>query len=210
MRTLLKRISFLVFIFFLSNFSLKAQGLYLSSGLNITQYDFKSTDNLPLEFNSKTSQFYELGYTFKLKNERLQYGLGLALNRFNSSAGDSANGYEWETTYMGLNNHFQYVIFPNIIKKMSLNAGLQMQVMHIINGEQKINTETFDLTKESEFKGLWLQPGFITTAKYFITEDIQLSLGYNYSVGFNLSNNTDEKLKFNNQQIRFGLHFNIN
>lgn len=209
MRTLLKKINPIIICLLFISLSSQAQEIYFSTGLNVTKYDFNGTDNLPLEFNSKSSQFYELGYTFKLKNERLQYGLGLALNSFNSSAGDSANGYEWETTYMGLNNHFQYVLFPTVIKKMSISAGLQMQIMHIINGEQKINTETFDLTKETEFKGLWLQPGLITTVKYAISEDLQLSLGYNYSIGFNLSNSTDEKLKFNNQQIRFGIHFNV-
>lgn len=209
MKTLLKKINLIFALLLLISVSSQAQEVYFSTGLNVTKYNFNGTDNLPLEFNSKSSQFYELGYVFKLKNERLQYGLGLALNSYNSSAGDSANRYEWETTYIGLNNHFQYVLLPKTTKRISLNAGIQMQLMHIINGEQKINAETFDLTKETEFKGLWLQPGLITTAKYAISEDLQLSLGYNYSVGFNLSNSTDEKLKFNNQQIRFGIHFNV-
>jgi hypothetical protein len=82
--------------------------------------------------------------------------------------------------------------------------------MHIINGEQKINGESFDLTKEKEFTGFWIQPGAIVTAKYFISNDLQFSLGYNYSVGMNVSNSTEEKVTFNNQQIRFGIHFNIN
>jgi hypothetical protein len=34
-----------------------------------------------------------------------------------------------------------------------------------------------------------------------------LSLGYSYSKSFNVSNSTDEKLSFNNNQIQFGVHF---
>jgi DNA polymerase III epsilon subunit-like protein len=83
-------------------------------------------------------------------------------------------------------------------------------VAHNISFDEKINGESFDLTKKKEFKGFWIQPGVIVTAKYFVNDDWQLSLGYNYSVGMNVSNSTEEKVTFNNQQIRFGIHFNIN
>jgi hypothetical protein len=59
------------------------------------------------------------------------------------------------------------------------------------------------------FNEIWIQQVSTITSKY-LTKDWQLSLGYNYSVGMNVSNRTEEKLKFNNQQIRFGTHFNIN
>ena len=210
MKPLLKRINLIFAFILLLSTSLKAQELYLSTGLNLTTYSFKSTDNLPLEFNKKSSQFYELGYVFKLMDEKLYYSAGLAINNFNATAGDSANHYEWETTYMGLNNQLHYVIIPSYRAPFELSTGIQMQLMQIINGEQKINGESFDLIKQKEFSGLWLQPGIILTAKYFVNDDWQLSLGYNYSIGMNLSNSTAEKLKFNNQQIRFGIHFNIN
>lgn len=209
MKQLLKTNLIIGFLLFFSLGS-NAQELYFTTGLNLTTYSFKSTDNLPLEFNKKSSQFYELGYVFKLMDEKLYYSAGLAINNFNATAGDSANHYEWETTYMGLNNQLQYVIVPSSRMPFELSGGVQMQLMHIINGEQKINGESFDLTKEKEFTGFWIQPGAIVTAKYFVNDDWQLSLGYNYSIGMNLSNSTAEKLKFNNQQIRFGIHFNIN
>ena len=210
MKPLLKRINLIFGFLLLISTSSKAQELYFSSGLNFTTYNFKSTDNLPLEFKTKSSQFYELGYVFKLMNNKLHYSAGLAINGFDATSGDSANHYEWETTYLGLNNQLQYIIIPSERMPFELSAGLQMQLMHIINGEQKINGESFDLTKEKEFTGFWIQPGAIVTAKYFISDYWQLSLGYNYSVGMNVSNSTEEKVTFNNQQIRFGIHFNIN
>lgn len=188
---------------------MQSQELYLSSGLNLTTYSFKGTDNLPLELNSKASQFYELGYTIKRMEDRLCYGVGLAINSFDATGGDSANHYEWETTYMGLNNHLLYVILPSERNPIELSGGIQMQLMHILNGEQKINGEQFDLTEETEFTGFWIQPGVIITTKYSVSDYWQLSLGYNYSASINLSNSTEEKLKFNNQQIRLGIHFNI-
>lgn len=210
MKQLSKKIKLIISCFLFISASTQAQELYFSTGLNLTTYDFKGTDNLPLEFKTKSSSFYEIGYVFKLMDNRLNYSAGLAINGYDSSAGDSANHYDWQTTYMGLNNQLQYVLIPSNRVPFELSAGAQMQLMHIINGEQKINGETFDLTKEKEFSGFWIQPGGIITAKYFISDDWQMSLGYNYSIGMNLSNSTEEKLKFNNQQIRFGIHFNIN
>ena len=209
MKQLLK-IKGLICISFFSFISAQGQEMYLSSGVNLTTYNFKSTDNLPLKFNTKTSSFYELGYGIKMMDDRIRYGVGLAVNGFDATAGDSANYYEWKTTYMGLNNQLQYVIIPSERSPIELSGGLQMQLMHIINGEQKINGEQFDLTKEKEFTGLWIQPGAIITAKYFVSDDWQLSLGYNYSTSINVSNSTEEKLKFNNQQIRFGIHLLVN
>lgn len=210
MKRLSKKIKqFIVCLMFLS-VSTQAQEVYFSTGLNLTTYDFKGTDNLPLEFKTKSSSFYEIGYVFKLMDNKLHYSASLAINGFDAIAGDSANHYEWQTTYMGLNNQLHYIVIPSYRMPFELSVGAQMQLLHIINGEQKINGETFDLTKEKEFSGFWVQPGGILTAKYFISDDWQMSLGYNYSIGMNLSNSTEEKLKFNNQQIRFGIHFNIN
>ena len=206
----LSKIKGLIYISFFSFISAQGQEMYLSSGVNLTTYNFKSTDNLPLKFNSKTSSFYELGYGIKMMDDRIRYSIGLAVNGFDATAGDSANYYEWKTTYIGLNNQLQYVIIPSERSPIELSGGLQMQLMHIINGEQKINGEQFDLTKEKEFTGLWIQPGALITAKYFVSDVWQLSLGYNYSTSINVSNSTEEKLKFNNQQIRFGIHLFVN
>lgn len=190
--------------------SLQGQEVYLASGINLTTYNFQSTDNLPLAFKSKTGTFYELGYKIKMMDDIMTYGIGLAINNFGASGGDEANNYDWQTTYMGLNNQLEYIIIPSNRNPVEFIGGIQMQLMQIINGKQKINGILYDLTKENEFKGVWLQPGLLFTAKYYVSDELQLSFGYNYSVGFNLSNKTEEKLKINNQQIRFGIHFNLN
>jgi hypothetical protein len=209
MKQLLKsRLFFILAVVF--SFSVQGQEIYFSTGLNITSYDFKRTYNFPLTLNSKTGQFYELGYRFTMLDDRLLYGVGLAINNLNATGGDTANHYTWETTYIGLNNQLEYVVLPSLRSPIELSAGVQMQLMTILNGEQSINGALYDLAQEDEFKGIWIQPGAIFTAKYFVNDAWQLSLGYNYSVGFNLSNSTEEKFKINNQQIRFGIHFNLN
>ena len=209
MKLLLKsKLIFLMSLFL--SLSLQGQEVYLASGINLTTYNFQSTDNLPLAFKSKTGTFYELGYKIKMMDDIMTYGIGLAINNFGASGGDEANNYDWQTTYMGLNNQLEYIIIPSNRNPVEFIGGIQMQLMQIINGKQKINGILYDLTKENEFKGVWLQPGLLFTAKYYVSDELQLSFGYNYSVGFNLSNKTEEKLKINNQQIRFGIHFNLN
>lgn len=209
MKQLSKINYFIVCFFFLFTIS-QAQELYFSTGLNFANYKFKGTDNLPLNFNSKSSNFYEIGYAFKLKdNDLFNYSIGLAINSFDSSAGDIANFYDWNTTYMGFNNQFQYTLIPAMRMPFEFSGGVQLQLMHIIDGEQKINGATYDLTKEVEFRGLFIQPGAIITTKYYLSDDWQFSLSYNYSNSFNLSNKTDEKFSIVNQQLRFGIHLNI-
>jgi hypothetical protein len=210
MKPLLRKTNLFLFAFMFASLMLHGQEMYFSTGINTTTYDFKSTDNLPLELKPKTGQFYELGYKIPVIEDRLNYGVGFAINNFNSTGGDTANNYEWQTTYLGLNNHLEYIIIPSDRSPIEVSGALQLQLMHIINGEQKINGQQFDLKEEKEFTGFWVQPGATVTAKYFMSDDWQLSLGYNYSLGINVSNNTEEKLKFNNQQIRFGIHFLIN
>ena len=199
--------TFYLFVLILGSFELNAQSFYFSNGINTTSYDFKSTDDLPLEFKSKTGQLYELGYKLLNVKERMNYAIGFAINNFNSNAGDSVNQYEWETTYMGINNHFEYIIIPSDRNPIELSGAFQMQFMHIFNGVQKINGKNFDLTKEKEFTGIWIQPGVTFASKYFISDSWQISLGYNYSIGYNLSNTTEEVLKYNNHQFRFCIHF---
>ena len=82
-----------------------------------------------------------------------------------------------------------------------------MNTATIIQGEQEINGVFYDLKNHKEFSGIILQPLIGLNLKYVITDYLSLSLGYNLSKAFNVSNSTNEKLSFNNNQIQFGLHF---
>ena len=87
---------------------------------------------------------------------------------------------------------------------------LGVNVSHIIDGQQKINGETFDLVSNDEFKGLFVQPIIGFDAKYYITNTIALGLGYNYSKSYGITNSTPQKLNFNNSQLQFNLLMSLN
>jgi hypothetical protein len=89
----------------------------------------------------------------------------------------------------------------------SANGGVGIAT--IIYGKQNLNGQYLDLSSQKEFSGIWIAPRLGITASYNVDNDIYLSLGYAYSKSFNVSNSTDEKLSFNNNQIQFGVHFSF-
>ena len=119
------------------------------------------------------------------------------------------NNYSWETNYLGVQGILKYAILDNLSGfGLNINGGVNLN--HIVNGKQKINGQTFDLTDNDEFKGLFVQPIIGLDAKYQINETFALGLGYHYSKNFGLTNSTPQKLNFNNSQLQFNLIMSLN
>ena len=185
-----------------------AQEVYFYTGKNFTTYDYKnSSGESNPNLKNGTGNFYEIGYTKPLQNEKFAYSVGIALNEYNSVGGNTANSYSWDTQYLGLQGGLTYSIIEkgdfDILPKFGLNMGT------IFSGRQSINGTYYDLTKEKEFSGLVVTPSLGVQVKYNLSSYGFLSLGYNYCKGFNLSNTTDQKLSFNTNQLQFGIHYAI-
>lgn len=195
----------LIILIALSFQHLQAQEIYLQTGKNFTQYDYKSgTDSAP-NLQSGSGNFYEIGYVMTLNNETLTYAVGLSLNEYNAIGGDINSSYSWNTQYMGVENTLSIAFLNTGGFQASANGGLGISTL--LYGKQNLNGQYLDLSSQKEFAGIWLAPNLGLTASYNVDNDIYLSLGYSYSKSFNVSNNTDEKLLFNNNQIQFGVHF---
>jgi hypothetical protein len=198
----------LLLFVFLSIQSIQSQEIYFYTGKNFTNYDYKDafgTSNPQLQAGSGT--FYEMGYVMPLGNEKLNYAIGLSLNEYNAIGGNSANSYSWKTQYIGIQNVLAYSLLSRGSFDVALNGGLGLA--SLIYGKQEINGTFHDLGSQKEFSGLIIQPVVGFKSRYNIMNDGYLSLGYNFSKSFNVTNGTDEKLSFNNSQIQFGIHFNI-
>ena len=129
--------------------------------------------------------------------------------------------YSWDTNYLGLQGMAKYTLLAaeketedaatSISRKgrfaIHLNAGINLN--HIISGEQKINGQTFDLTSEDEFKGLFIKPGVGLDIQYFLLDHIAIGLTYHLSKNFAMSSG-EEELNFNNNQLQFGLLMSLN
>jgi len=197
-------------IVFALNFSF-AQEAFVSFGRNFTTYNF--TNSMGEEnpnISPSSGNAYEIGVGITLENwlDGLSYVPSLALNQYNATGGNFVNNYSWNTNFMGLNNALQYKPLDEGSKfQVGVKVGVGLSM--IIQGEQKINGATFDLTGNDEFKGLWTSPVGGLDVTYYFFEDIGLGLGYTYSkvIGGGAD---DQELDFTNGQLQFSLKFNLN
>ena len=204
----MKKLIFLLAIFW-SLENAQAQEVYFSMGKNFTTYNFKDSSGASNpNLKSGTGNFYELGYIKSLNNEKFAYSLGLALNEYNNVGGNSANSYSWETQYLGFQGGITYSIIEksdfDILPKFGLNLAT------IISGKQSIDGTYYNLTDEKEFSGLLVTPSLGVQIKYNLSSDGFISLGYNYCLGLNPTNTTDQKLSFSTNQLQFGVHYAFN
>ena len=195
----------LLVVIVLSVQHIHAQEIYLQTGKNYTQYDYKSDNGSTPSLQAGSGNFYEIGYSMNLNNEKLKYAIGMSLYEYNAIGGNQVNSYSWNTQYMGAQNTLSYAFVKAGGFEGSVNAGLGIATL--IYGKQNSNGQYLDLTSQKEFSGLWIAPKLGLTASYNVNNDIYLSLGYGYSKSYNLSNSTSEKLSFNTNQIQFGVHF---
>lgn len=204
----MKKLIFLLAIFW-SLENAHAQEVYFSVGKNFTTYNFKDSSGASNpNLKSGTGNFYELGFIQPFENDKFSYSLGLALNEYNNVGGNSVNSYSWNTQYLGFQGGITYSIIErsdfDILPKLGLNLAT------IISGKESINGTYYDLTKEKEFSGLLVTPSLGVQIKYNLASDGFISLGYNYCIGLNPTNATEQKLSFSTNQLQFGVHYAFN
>lgn len=188
--------------------NIHSQEIYFYTGKNYTNYDYKdASGSLNPNLQAGSGTFYEMGYVIPLNNDKINYDIGLSLNEYNAIGGNTANSYSWNTQYLGIHNVVSYSLLNRSSFDVNIKGGLGLA--SLIYGKQEINGTFLDLGSQKEFSGLIIQPVIGFQTRFGIMEDGFLSLGYNFSKSFNVTNNTDEKLSFNNNQIQFGIHFNI-
>lgn len=181
-----------------------------ATGLNFTTYDYKN--NLAEKNNNLSigrGNFYEISYLISIDRKRtLQFQLGGTINEYNANGGDNNNIYSWESTYLGLKGGFIFNLLPSDSQfNIALNMGLNLN--GIIDGDQRINGLIYDLTKQEEFKGLFLQGDAGISIRYNLNNYSGIGVGYQYSRSRKIENTTNEVLMFSNNQIQFRLHYEI-
>ncbi|WP_338409936.1 hypothetical protein [uncultured Flavobacterium sp.] len=204
---MIKKISVLIVMFSMSN--LFSQEFFIQSGKNHTSYEFASpTVDSNLEYRSAIGDAFAFGYNHKFNQSNFAYQVSVTYNQYNAAASNGATNYTWNTSYMGLQNTVSYSLRDKIKKiQIFLNAGFNTAT--VLRGDQFINTLYYDLKNQDEFSGIILQPLVGLNMQYTISDKIKLSLGYNFSKSFHISNSTDEKVSFLTNQIQLGLHFPI-
>jgi opacity protein-like surface antigen len=209
-----KKHLFIILLFLTVN--AHAQDFYISTGKNISNFDYKSSNGSDenLDFRSGLGNNLELGYTSSLKNNRFVYAIGLSYNEFNAEASNYATNYSWETKYLGIINKFSNNLSNTNSEWLSgtgitafLNIGFVTATL--ISGKQFINNYYYDLGKHEDFSGILLQPFVGFNTQYNVSRNLRLNLGYNFSKTYNLLNKPTEKISFHTSQFQLGVQVSL-
>jgi hypothetical protein len=190
-----------VFISFAKSYS---QEIYLQTGKNFTSYAYKADDIDSVEFSTGLGNYYEIGYSKHFKNV-YSYTLGLSLNQYNAIVESSDGVVDYITEYVGVQNAIQLRVFKIKFVEVDAKAGINLATILYV---KQSNSVVDDLTRQSEYKGLIFQPLLGIEVKLKLISQGYLSVGYNRTNSYNLSNtNRTEDVKFKTDQISFGVHF---
>lgn len=186
---------------------ISAQNVFFNNGLNFTTYDYdisQSENNSNIESSSGYS--YEVGYTFMSGlGKKVDIEAAITLDQYNATGGNSVNNYSWKTNYLGIQGVFKYkLIGVSDSSKFGVNINAGVNFNHIIQGEQKINGQTFKLTDQDEFNGLFIKSVVGLQLKYQLMDYIAIGISYNFSKNYGLSGG-DKNLNFNNRQLQLGI-----
>jgi len=184
-----------------------AQDVFLNLGRNFTTYDYTNSQlesNPNLESSSGAS--YELGYNFNsMLGDKFDIATSFTLDQYNATGGNLVNNYSWNTNYLGFQTVLKYrLIEKSSTSKFAVDINVGINFNHIIDGEQKINGQTFKLTENEEFNGLFIKHVSGLQFKYYLIDHIAIGISYNYSKNYGL-NTGNESLNFNNHQLQFGI-----
>jgi len=205
----MKKLIFLSLLLTIGN--IYSQDLNITTGTNFTEYNYtNSSGEENPNLNSSSGSFFEVSYSVPFNNtNNFKYVLGVTLNQFNATGGDFLNNYSWNTNYLGIMSGVKYkVTRPGNNIQVDFKGGFNLN--KIIDGQQKINGQTFDLTQEKEFSSVGIQPFIGFEAAFFVSNYVGLTAGYSISKNLSVSNGSPEDLSFNNSRIEFGIIIEIN
>lgn len=210
----MKQISlFIVMLFFMafSNTS-NAQGYYFNFGQNFTKYDYKNSQGQRnSNLKSDNGITVDFGYQWIISdNEKWHYKAGLSFQQFNAKGQNDTFNYSWVTNYLGIQNGVSYDVYTSSDEDFVINLNTGFTASKIIKGEQLINNSSYDLTKENEFKGLFLQPHLGVENEIKLNDFAVLGLGYRFSKAIRSSTPESESLNFINNAFYINFKYLIN
>ena len=192
---------------------MQAQELFFSTGKNFTKYEYKNSLGMSNpNLRNGDGAFFQMGKAYNLDifntSDEFSYAVSLVYNQWNAVGGISTANYSWNTNYLGIQNEINYIVYQDY-DSFKVKTKLGFGTSTIVKGKQFINNLEYDISNQEEFKGIVVQPIVGVDFYYSINLGIGISIGYEYSKAFNVSNTSAEKLSFSNNQIHMGLQFPI-
>jgi hypothetical protein len=199
----MKKLITLCLCFFCS-LAIFGQEAYIGFGPNQTEYLYTNSDGQSNEgIKGQGGIHLEGGYYLATGAQKIKLAFATTFDQFNATGGDELNSYSWETGYLGLQGGIRYgFIEADRGSDFALfgNAGVTLKKM--LSGNQKINGQTFELSEEAEFNGLFKGIYLGVETRYTITNQVSLGLGYSHAINYGRTVN-DETLNFSSGAIVF-------
>lgn len=201
----------MLFFIAFSNTS-NAQGYYFNFGQNFTKYDYKNSQGQRnSNLKSDNGITVDFGYQWIISdNEKWHYKAGLSFQQFNAKGQNDTFNYSWVTNYLGIQNGVSYDVYTSSDDDFVINLNTGFTASKIIKGEQLINNSSYDLTKENEFKGLFLQPHLGVENEIKLNDFAVLGLGYRFSKAIRSSTPESESLNFINNAFYINFKYLVN
>ncbi len=185
-----------------------SQSFFIHSGKNSSKFKF-TTPYSAKALNSDIGDSYAIGRSININDTNTNYEIALTLNNFNPYVGSPESEVWYSLNYLGIDNAILYPIIGSSLGSsfvLQLRAGLSFN--KLISGIESIEGEIHNVKNFPEFNGLLIMGALGLQTKIDVSDDINLSLGYNYGGSLlNTGQIKNESLSVSSHQIVVGVHF---
>lgn len=206
----MNKLYLILFVAMISTLS-HSQSLFIHSGKNSSKFKF-TTPYSSKVLSSEIGDSYAIGHSININDTNTDYEISLTLNKFNPYVGSPESEVRYSFNYLGVDNAILFPIIGSSLRSsfiLQLRTGISFN--KLISGIQSIEGEIYNLKNFPEFKGLLFIGVLGLQSKVIVSDDINLSLGYNYGASFlNTGQKENESLSVSSHQIVVGVHFLLN
>lgn len=145
-----KKLLFISCLFF--GLLINAQQLYMEVGKTVSSFSYKNSNGDELEnLLSKPNTYLNMGYKSILSKDKLYLSIGATYNGYGAIGSDNTldNFFEWDVTYLGAEVGLDFMLFR--LREFTFYAKGSMALEFLINGNQTLNNQVFNLVGEDEF-----------------------------------------------------------
>jgi len=152
---------------------------------------------------------FGLDYDIKI-GKGFSYQAGITVDNYQGSTilSSSNTSYEYDTNYIGIRNGINLNLIT-IAKKIELQLSPAIMLKYFSNGQQKINSEIYDVSENSDFEGVSVWGNIRVNLKFILNKSFKIGVGYSISDNKTLNENK-EKIQISSNGIRINLTYIIN
>jgi opacity protein-like surface antigen len=191
-----------------------AQQVYIENGKIITNFKFKTSTGVQIDYLRETTNSIAFGFRapFDFTGDRLHLGAGMSLNRYGASGTDLANNntYNWDVNYLAAIIGSEYDVVN--LRGFTIYAKAQLSGEFFLQGTQSINGDNYDLRGEEQFDGtkIFIRGG--AGVNYAVNDDVAAYV--HYLIGRNFFNVGEDKtdgqdLDISTHSVAIGVYFKL-